>query len=560
MSEEKKEKKKRIQVPAYFTSTCCYEAIRMSGKDLFLTFNGNRFETVEILDIAENEEAHPIQYSEEPYIFQDLPKEAKSLPDLYQRLYEVWHNYFVHPDQRVVEFLTLFDLYSYMAVKGPGCIQIFLIGRGRTGKSTAQMIAEKTGYRTFSGVNPSEAAIYRTLGWEVEYAPLIILREYEKASEEMKQVAREADVPGATVPRADKDDEGFSVHHYFVYGPRLCGANKLPSLTDADLDRIHVIKTVKARPLKPKTALYRKWEVKQTLRELRNDLLAWRVASYGSIEFPLEDPLNEFDGRDWEHYGGIITIASMISSDIENRMRQYVRETLGEKAEDSKNSLENVVAQAIIELSIEEKYKTLIGEVEIPFKDIWERLKAICTPYYERGVEVPTKLIAPDGRVGSIHIVGKLISEQLYGKRRTWRNPEDGKVVKGYVWRSPELALIRRLFDNVTVVTDVTVLGQKDKPISDDNQNNETINETNRDLGANTPSYLSKNGNNGNNGNNEPSQSEPQLHQEEAQYSPFHRTETDLGVKPEPKPETKSVISVRCVMNDRSMFYMMKPK
>ena len=57
---------------------------------------------------------------------------------------------------------------------------------------------------------------------------------------------------------------------------------------------------------------------------------------------------------------------------------------------------------------------------------------------------------------------------------------------------------------------------------------------------------------NGNNGNNEPSQSEPQLHQEEAQYSPFHRTETDLGVKPEPKPETKSVISVRSVMKQET--------
>jgi hypothetical protein len=516
--DEKKQRKDHIRAPAYFTDQRCYEAIRMNGKDLFLLFNEDGFSTREVLAGSETQEVYPAQYSADLYTFTNTPNNFRPLNELYSRLYEVWRDYFLHPDPRVVEFLTLFDLYSYAAVKGPGCIQVFLVGSKRTGKTTAQIIMEKTAYRAFSGVNPSEAAIYRTLGWEVEYAPMVILREYERANDVMKQITREADIPGATVPRADKEDDGFTVRHYHVYGPRLCGANKLPTFTDADSDRIHIIKTVRAKPTKPRTELYLKREVKAMLRELRNDLLLWRIASYNSFEFPLEDPKGELDGRNYEHYGGIITLAGLISPELEGRMRDYIKEVLGEAAEDSKSSLENTVAQAVIELSEDKKFKTVVEGVQVPFKEVWERLRDVCTPFYEKGQYVPTKLIAPDGRVITSTTVGKLLKEQLYGKRGTWRNQEDGTVVKGYIWAKSDLELVRRLTTDNRACNQlpvVTGLEGKTTPIIDKPKDDETI----RSPEANTPPEAPKTGNTGNTGNRQPttdSATEPSPTAEEA--------------------------------------------
>lgn len=281
MSKEKEKPRKRYFVPAYFKDDKCYEAIVIEGRSLFLTWGEGDFEITEILELSEELEAHPVQPSSYPYTFGRVPsaEDVKTVGELYSRLYTLWSGYFFHPDHRVVEFLALFDLYSYAAVAGPGCIIIFLVGAKRTGKTTAQIIMDKTGYRAFSGVNPSEPAIYRTLGWEVEYAPMIILREYERASDDMKQIARESDILGATVPRVDKESDTHVVRHYHVYGPRICGANKLPNLTDSDTDRIHIIRTVRGKPREPRTGLYLKREVRALLDELRNDLLLWRVAT-----------------------------------------------------------------------------------------------------------------------------------------------------------------------------------------------------------------------------------------------------------------------------------------
>ena len=498
--ETEKKRKGRLHVPAYFTDQRCYEAIRMAGKDLFLAIDRDGFNTVEFLDLSETQEVYPAQYSADLYTFANTPNDFKPLAELYFRLYNVWSDYFLHPDPRVVEFLALFDLYSYAAVRGPGCIQVFLIGSKRTGKTTAQIIMEKTAYRAFSGINPSEAAIYRTLGWEVEYAPMIILREYERANDVMKQITREADIPGATVPRADKEDDGFVVRHYRVYGPRLCGANKLPTFTDADADRIHTIKTVRAKPTKPRTELYLKREVKTMLEGLRNDLLLWRIANYNSFEFPLEDLKGELEGRDWEHYGGIITLAGLISPELEGRIRSYVKETLGEAAEDSKSSLENTIAQTIIELADDKKFQTTLEGVQIPFKEVWEQLRDVCTPFYEKGQYVPTKLIAPDGRVITSTTVGKLLKEQLYGKRGSWRNQEDGKVTKGYIWTKSDLEFIRRLTTDNRACNQlpvVTGLEGQTTPIIDKPKDGETI----KGPEVNTPPEAPKTGNTGNTGN-----------------------------------------------------------
>jgi len=542
--QKKTESKQRIHVPAYFSEKACFEAIQLDGREVFLTHEQGYFDTFDVLELSEIDEAWPVQFTK-PYVFHDIPREAKPLTELFEELHQVWSTYFAHPDERVIDFLTLFDLYSYMASKGPGCIQVFLIGGIRTGKNTAQIIAEETGYRAFGGVDPSEAAIYRILGYKVQYAPLIILKEYERASAVMKQISRESDIPGSKVLRADKDNDSFTVHGYYVYGPRLAGANKLPSFADADIDRIHTIKTVRAKPLRPRAELSISIGVKEKLQRLRNELLAWRVKNYASFEFPVQDPKGQFEGRDWEHYCGIITLASMVNNQLEERIRQYIADVLEEVSEDTRSSIEGIVAQAVVDISEYERFKTLNG-IQVPFGEIWQKLQETCTPVVENGNQAPGKLIAPDGRLLTSTTVGKLLKEQLYGKRKTWRDA-DSKVVKGYAWTDTELSLVKRL---VTGVTSVTGFKPLETPSDDKSQNHETQKEQEPKPPSNAP----KTGYTSNTGNRE----EP---------DPADRADSTLGTVPvpsatnskpdqadalpreqlEPKPESKSVTSVTSV-------------
>jgi hypothetical protein len=549
---EKKDetKKQRIYVPSYFSKQACFEAIQLDGREVFLTYEQGYFDTFDVLELSETEEAWPVQFTK-PYVFDDIPREVRPLTELFEELQEVWSTYFAHPDERVIEFLTLFDLYSYMASKGPGCIQIFLVGGIRTGKNTAQIIAEETGYRAFGGVDPSEAAIYRILGYRVQYAPLIILKEYERASPVMKQISRESDIPGSTVLRADKENDSFTVHGYYVYGPRLAGANRLPVFNDADIDRIHTIKTVRAKPLRPRAELNISSEVKEKLQRLRNELLAWRVKNYADFEFPVKDPKDQFEGRDWEHYCGIITLASMVNNQLEERMRQYIAEVLEEVSEDTRSSIEGIVAQAVVDIAEYERFKTLNG-IQVPFSEIWQKLQESCTAVVENGNQAPGKLIAPDGRLLTSTTVGKLLKEQLYGKRKTWRDA-DSKVVKGYVWTDSELSLVKRL---VTGVTSVTGFKDIERPFDDKSQNNETQKEQEPKPPSNAP----KTGYTSNTGNREepdPADSktdsnlrtvpDPSAANGKSEQDTQPRTSGSGKDKPEPKPENKSVTSVTSV-------------
>ena len=151
-----------------------------------------------------------------------------SLGDVFSETHRIVSDYYAHPDDGAQKFLALYLVHSYILGKSLGTIFIWLVGAKRTGKTTLQMIAEEIGYRAFGGVDPSEASIYRTLGHEVEYAPLVICREYEHATDLMRRIQREGNIPGGTVSRNDKNDSGnYEPNEYFLYGSLINASNKL---------------------------------------------------------------------------------------------------------------------------------------------------------------------------------------------------------------------------------------------------------------------------------------------------------------------------------------------
>ena len=238
-TDEETPKVRKLCVPYWALEEQCFEAVKVQGKDQFLTWDGAKFTFSEDLENGIGAIIKPLDYTASPYTFLLEEIESATVPsvaELYSELHEIISSYYSHLDSRLLKFCALYIIHSYILTKSIGTIFMWFVGRKRSGKNTIQLIAEKSGYRAFSGVNPSESAIYRTLGCEVEYAPLIIVREYQYANENMKTIAREGDIPGSTVPRSDKVGDIFVVNHYHLHGSRIVGSNKLFG-EEADMDR-----------------------------------------------------------------------------------------------------------------------------------------------------------------------------------------------------------------------------------------------------------------------------------------------------------------------------------
>jgi len=471
--------KQKLYVPFWYDprTNQVFEAVRINEKDVFLYYDDG-FKITEWID-TESKRIMPVQYMD-PYIFVALPdSEPLKLSDIYNEVYEIFKDYFYHSDKRVHEFLSLYIIHSYMVSKSIGTVFVWLIGAKRTGKTTVQVISEALGYRPVSGVGPSEAAIYRTLGYEVEYGPLIIIKEFERASELMKEISREGDIPGSVVPRADKEGERMVVRNYHVYGSKIVASNRLHG-DEADMDRYHVIKTEHGNPNKPRSDLYREQSVIDKLNDIRNKLLLWKLANFSTFKVPARDDIIK-DGRDWEHYGGIITLAGMISPELKQEMYDYILETIKEKTEDEQNSTLVLTAKAILGLA--ELKKQIIGidnitRVRIPFNDIWQKLAEDLTPITDPRTGNIIKLQAPDGKILTRTSLGKLIKEQLFGHSEHWR--EGAATYKGYSWTLDELEKLKTL---VPSVPSVPSLKQTDAK----NQTNLIINEIDSANPQNTP-------------------------------------------------------------------------
>jgi len=471
--------KQKLYVPFWYDprTNQVFEAVRINEKDVFLYYDDG-FKITEWID-TESKRIMPVQYMD-PYIFAALPdSEPLKLSDIYNEVYEIFSDYFYHSDKRVHKFLSLYIIHSYLVSKSIGTVFVWLIGAKRTGKTTVQVISEALGYRPVSGVGPSEAAIYRTLGYEVEYGPLIIIKEFERASELMKEISREGDIPGSVVPRTDKEGERMVVRNYHVYGSKIVASNRLHG-DEADMDRYHVIKTEHGNPNKPRSDLYREQSVIDKLNDIRNKLLLWKLANFSTFKVPARDDIIK-DGRDWEHYGGIITLAGMISPELKQKMYDYIFETIKEKAEEEQNSVVALTAKAILDLA--EKQKELIGidnitRVRIPFADIWQKLAEDLTPITDPRTGDIVKLQAPDGKILTYTSLGKLIREQLFGHKEQWR--EGQLKFKGYSWSIEELEKLKTFVPGVPTVPGF-------KQIDAKNQTNLIINETDSAKPQNTP-------------------------------------------------------------------------
>ncbi|MDG6930054.1 MAG: hypothetical protein JRN10_02230 [Nitrososphaerota archaeon] len=447
--------------PFWKDETHIYEAVTTKDGPRFLTYERGMFSLLDSVK-SPTKIIKPVEIQNHPYAFESIPVEVPNLKELYERVYNFVDDYWFHTDKRLITFNALYILSTYVLPKAPGTFFEFLVGAIRTGKDTLELLFEMLAYRSLAGVSDSEASIYRSLGSLIEYAPTIVLKEKERSSQLGNVLLREGDIHGAVTRKVDKQPDGTQIPvPYFLFGARIYGANKIPpEFTEADIDRFFVAHTVRGKPKQPRTKLELDPETLKELNGLRNDLLLWRVLSLPSFEIPYEDPKKELDGRDWEHYGAILTLAGMVGVEVE--IRKLIREYVKEQQEQNQNSPTVLVARAILELA-----KATEGDAcHVPSEDIWNYLSAFCLPFKtNEGQTDDSRLVTQNGQVISRHMVGKLIKEQLGGKSVVYREKE--KTVRGFGFTKEQMAFVRAL---VTDVTDVTLFSDPKSAKNDHNQ------------------------------------------------------------------------------------------
>jgi len=375
---------------------------------------------------------------------EDLIDPKIQLADVYADLLAFMSDYYVHRNPTVTKFLALYFIASHVLLRAPGIVHVWLVGKRRSGKTTLQLLAGQFCYRAFGGVNPSAASIYRFLGHQEEYAPTILVAEYDKATEFMREICREGDIPGSTVPRCDDENGHQVVHHYHIYGARINASNSLHG-EDRDMDRVHVIRSTKGRPKRPRSDLWLNADAMEEVSALRARLLLWKLRTFSGLIIPGEDPKRRVsEGRDWEHYAAVITLASMIDADLEAEIRNYVDECLEGMEREAGEGKTGALVKALggEDGLFDEKH--LQGErYQVSFKEIWERVKKDASPFLNNdGKEVENKLVLESGEVLTTTRAGKILKDELEGSKTSWREG-NGTKVKGYEWTEESAREIR---------------------------------------------------------------------------------------------------------------------
>lgn len=425
-AEDARRRSKRLP---FWTNGQTFEAVELEdGSQAFLTHDGSSYSLAEKVEAGGGLSVVPESLAKDPYRFTREKVAKAAVPELgvlYVRVLAVVEDYFAHLDSRVHKLLAMMIVHSYVLTRSNGTAFLWLVGPKRSGKSTFETVVERLGYRVFAGTDPTPSTIYRTLGDEVEYAPTVVIREYGWANEVMRQIAREGDVPGSTKPVTEQLPNGrYVVVHYWLYGWRVVASNNLHGV-DADLDRYFVLRCMRLPTRRPRSELHRDREVMAALEALRKDLLLWKVANLDSLKFPYDDPKGEIRDRDWEHFGGVLTLAKAVGAELEAELRGYIREYIKEKEEDDSGGAYSVLLGAVQELATEAN--RLGNGYRIAFKDIWSLVERRTTEGSDKNGK-PVR-VTPGGETLTTTKAGRLLNQQLAGKPSKW-----GGTTRGYVW------------------------------------------------------------------------------------------------------------------------------
>ena len=336
-----------------------YEAIYHSGKPAFLVKNGSRYEVTEAL-VNEGKTVSPKEANEFPYEpYGYYPGEVPNGEDLFWAVRNEF-DLFLDIESIHKEFLAACVLLSYQHEKLRTVPYVFFYGDNESGKTVALTLLAKLCYRPMYGVTFPTADIFNYL--EDDDAPGTIIEDEVQGlwkDLDKSKIYKAGYKHGAVVPRMLMLKYTRKIKFYHTFCFKACASEEVPRVKGL-VERFIFIPMVEGFPKKD-WADCDEDDLKR-LRELRNLLLKWRLATRLDWQLPQVDI--GVKGRLNELWKPVIQIVSglTVEGDLCKHLEKIKEERMGEKT----NTLEGHIVKVISKLF--EPGKPILAS------DIWDTL------------------------------------------------------------------------------------------------------------------------------------------------------------------------------------------
>jgi len=272
-------------------------------------------------------------------------------------------------------FFSLFNAYPY----------IHLHGFKNTGKSKIMLLSSLMTFNAKITSGMTIPVMFRTIE---QNRPTLYLDEFEIPSR--KQETREDQEfmgllnngykKGLEVTRLEQEGKKWVTRDFRVYCPKMIA--NISGLRGALTSRCVKVITQRAKPDDERGERYPN-ENDDIWREVRNELYLLALARWQEVVYKydaIEKRDYKISNRDWEIWKPIITIASLVSEELEIKMIKFAEKKCEEerKEEDQSDSWEYKLVRAIAYLFMKDQYYYV------------SEIKAATDVYFDEAQQKPT--------------------------------------------------------------------------------------------------------------------------------------------------------------------------
>jgi hypothetical protein len=407
----KGKEKPKLHKASGFAEQGHFEAIYHNAKPAFLTMNNDTFKICEEVTVEGESflpKEYPNEFPYEPYGYfesavpnrEDLFWKVREEFDLFLDLEPIWKDY-----------LAACTLLSYQQEKTRTVPYVYFVGDNESGKTVALNLLNWLCYRPMLGVTIPSADVYGYL--DESEAPGTILEDEAQGlykDLDKAKIYKAGYKKGAVVPRTMITQNKRFIKYFRVFCFKACAAEEMPHVKGL-IERFIFIPMTEGYPRKDWADINKQDEIR--LRELRNTLLKWRLATreweLPEVELPVKGRLKEL----WKP---IIQVVSglTIEKDLRAQLEQLQKERLSEKT----NTLEGHLVKVVCEL--------YVADEPLAFSDIWDGLVKDLGGKLDD--KKPNKMDTPEFGEITKQKIGYRLREVLSGKKGKIKGKDDSRV------------------------------------------------------------------------------------------------------------------------------------
>jgi hypothetical protein len=320
--------------------------------------------------------------------------------DLFLEVEPIWKDY-----------LAACVLLSYQQEKTRTVPYVYFVGDNESGKTVALNLLNWLCYRPMLGVTIPSADVYGYLedsespGTIIEDEAQGLQRDMDKA-----KIYKAGYKRGAVVPRTMITQNKRFIKYFRVFCFKVCAAEEIPRVKGL-LERFIFIPMVEGYPRKDWADFCDADETR--LRELRNILLKWRLAS---LEGKMPEVELRIKGRLKELWKPIIQAVSGLT--VEKALRGQLEQLQKERLNEKTNTLEGHIVKVVCEL--------YFGNEPVAFGDIWDGLVKDLGGKLDD--KKPNKMDTPEFGEITKQKIGYRLREVLSGKKGKTKAKDDTRV------------------------------------------------------------------------------------------------------------------------------------